>query len=362
MKLVVIFGGRSSEHDISIITGVMAVSAASIRHEVLPVYVTREGKMITGKNFDKTETFAAKEVKGKPVTFIPGSGGMKVGGKFVKPDCVINACHGHGGEDGALSGLLELCNIPYAGSGVRASAVGMDKLLFKQVMESCGLPILPYFGVSRYEYANADYDITDKVNELGFPLIVKPSGLGSSIGIGIAEDFKQLFMLLDGAFMWDTRAVVEKALTGFTEVNCAVMGYDDVIMDSEVEQPVGFEKFLNFDDKYCRSLKTEVRKMPAALPEETRRKIRDLAKGAFKAVGCSGVARIDFLIKDDEIFVNEINTVPGSLSEYLFGYGGMTFTALIDKLVGDAIKVKKIKDGLKYKYDSTVLIDKKNHK
>ncbi|MCH5164324.1 MAG: D-alanine--D-alanine ligase [Clostridiales bacterium] len=358
MKLAVIFGGKSSEHDISIITGVMAVNAASVRHEVIPVYITRSGEMISGKHFDKVETFRG-EVKGKRVNFIPGSGGMTVGNKFIRPDCVINACHGHGGEDGSLSGLLELADIPYVGSGVRASAIGMDKMLFKQVMKDCGLPILPYFGISRYEYANVDFDISAKANELGFPLIVKPCNLGSSIGIGIAEDYRRLFILLDGAFMWDQRVVVEKALSNFTEVNCAVLGYDDIISCSEVEQPVGFKEFLSFDDKYCRSIKTEVRKMPADLPDDVRMKIRDLAASVFKAVGCSGIARVDFLVDGDNIYVNEINTIPGSLSEYLFAYSGVTFTELIDKLVTDAIKVKKNKDSLKYCYESNVLKDKK---
>ncbi len=360
MKTAVIFGGKSSEHDISIITGVMTVNAASVRHEVIPVYITRDGRMVTGKRFDRTETFEG-EVKGKSVNFIPGSGGITVGGKFTKIDCVINACHGHGGEDGALSGLLELCDVPYVGSGVRASAIGMDKALFKQVMKDRGLPVLPYFAVNKYEYADVNFDISSKVNEIGFPVIVKPCNLGSSIGVGIAEDFRELFVLLDAAFMWDRRAVVEKALTGFTEVNCAVIGYDDILKSSEVEQPVGFKDFLNFDDKYCRSLKTEVRKMPALLPESERMKIRELALATFKAVGCSGVARVDFLI-GDEIYINEINTIPGSLSEYLFGFEGITFVELIDRLISDALKIHKNKEQLRFTYKSDVLKDKKIHK
>ncbi|MBR2967479.1 MAG: D-alanine--D-alanine ligase [Clostridia bacterium] len=361
MKIVVIFGGKSSEHDISVITGVMAVNAVSVRHDVIPVYINRKGEMLSGKGFDDTKTFCG-EVKGKRVSFLPGSGGMTVGNKFIKPDCVLNACHGRCGEDGALSGLMELCDIPYVGSDVRSSAVGMDKLLFKQVMASYNLPILPYFGISKYEYSNVNYDITERIKELGFPVIVKPCNLGSSIGVGVAKDFKELFVLLDGAFMWDRRAVVERALTDFVEVNCAVLGYDDKVISSEVEQPVGFKEFLSFDDKYCRSLKTEARKMPAELDDKQRMRIRNMAMQVFKAVGCSGVARVDFLISNDQIFVNEINTVPGSLSEYLFGYGGVTLVELIDRLISDSLKLKKLKDGLKYSYDSNVLIDKKRHK
>ncbi len=361
MKIAVIFGGKSSEHDISIITGVMAVNAAGVKHEVIPVYVTREGRMLTGKCFDKVEHFLSP-VKGKPVCFVPASGGMKIGSRFVHIDCAINACHGHGGEDGALSGLLELCEIPYVGSSVSASAIGMDKWVFKRIMESCGLPVVPYFGVNRYEYGKPDFDIASFVDKIGFPLIVKPCNLGSSIGVGIANDFRELFVALDAAFMWDRRAVVEKALVGFTEVNCAVLGYDDILLTSEVEQPVGFKDFLNFDDKYCRSLKTEVRKMPAPLPDDVRLKVRSLSEQVFKAVGCSGVARTDFLIDGDDIFVNEINTVPGSLSEYLFGYGGMTFVELIDRLISDALKIKEGKDALKYRYQSNVLSAKNPHK
>lgn len=361
MKLAVIFGGKSSEHDISIITGVMAVNAAGVKHEVIPVYITRDGHMVTGKHFDNTETFLAP-VKGKSVCFIPGSGGIKVGGKFVHIDCAINACHGHGGEDGALSGLLELSEIPYAGSGVAASAVGMDKLIFKQLLSGNGMPVLPYFGVNRYDYSKADFDLAAQADKIGFPLIVKPCNLGSSIGVSIAENYRELFVALDAAFLWDRRAIVEKALVNFTEVNCAVLGYDDIIVSSEVEQPVGFKDILKFDDKYCRSLKTEVRKMPADLPDDVRYKVRSLAERTFKEVGASGVARVDFLLGGGEIYVNEINTVPGSLSEYLFGYSGMTFVELIDKLIGDAIKIKSHKDVLKYRYKSNVLLDKKIHK
>ncbi|MBE5730746.1 MAG: D-alanine--D-alanine ligase [Clostridiales bacterium] len=361
MKIAVVFGGRSSEHDISIITGVMAVNAASIRHEVIPVYISREGEMISGKGFDRTDTFEG-EVKGKKVVFVPGSGGITVGGRLIKLDCVINACHGRSGEDGALSGLLELAAIPYVGSDVRASAVGMDKLLFKQVMDAYGLPVLPYFGVSKHEYANVSYDIEERASGLDFPLIVKPCNLGSSIGIGIANDYRELFVLLDGAFEWDRRAIVEKALTDFVEVNCAVLGYDDLVISSEVEQPVGFDDFLSFDDKYMRSVKAEVRKMPAALPDSMRQKIRALAERVFVAVGCSGIARIDFLVKGEDVYVNEINTVPGSLSEYLFSYSGVTFVELIDRLIEGAIKIKKNKDSLKYSYESTVLSSKNRHK
>lgn len=361
MKIAVIFGGKSSEHDISVITGVMVVNAVSVRHDVIPVYVNKNGEMINGKGFDDTKTFCG-QVKGKRVTFIPGSGGMTVGGKFIKPDCVINACHGRCGEDGAISGLMELCDIPYVGSDVRSSAVGMDKLLFKQVMSSYGIKILPYFGVSKYEYSNVNYDVAEPIKELGFPVIVKPCNLGSSIGVGVAKSFKDLYVLLDGAFIWDRRAVVEKALTDFIEVNCAVLGYDDKVISSEVEQPVGFKEFLSFDDKYCRSLKTEVRKMPACLSDSVREQIRSIAIKVFKAVGCSGVARVDFLMDGEEIYVNEINTVPGSLSEYLFGYGGVTFVELIDRLINDSLKIKKQKDGLKYFFDTNVLSDKKRHK
>lgn len=355
MNVGVIFGGKSCEHDISVITGIQAIKAAGVRHKVIPVYIDEKGYWWLGKGLDDLKTVQSGLYKAKKVHLRPNSNAVysASGKRLALLDAAVVACHGLNGEDGTVQGVLELSGIPYTGSNVTASAVGMDKAAMKKIFAAAGLPMTDYIEVRRRDYDERLYEIVGVIKEkLKFPLIVKPSNLGSSIGINVAKDWQQLFESIRVAFEWDNAVVIEHALTDFIEVNCGVLGDAGAVVTSEVEQPTGWKEFLTFQDKYGGGKsKGGSRNMPAQIPDEMRAEVRRLAGEAFRAAGCAGVARVDFLIEGDQIFVNEINTIPGSLANYLFSYGGMEFPDLIDKMLEIAFARDKDKRRLKYTYD-----------
>ncbi len=348
--IAVFFGGRSCEHDISIITGLQTLAAC--RRHCVGVYIGSDGVWRTSDEFSSVNAVRDGRFKSRVVHIRPGENYLYSGNKkLCKIDCAILCMHGILGEDGALQGLLEMCGIPYTGSGVEASAIGMNKLLSKQIFENAGLKVVPYAELRRCDYTVDAHDsVKPIIDKLGFPLIVKPCNLGSSIGITIAKNANELYKALRVAFEWSDTAVVEKALRGFIEVNCAVLGdgNGDVIV-SDTEQPVGWKEFLTFGDKYSGDVKSTRHKIPADIAETRNDEVKELAVRAFNAIGCSGVARIDFMLTDDEIFVNEINTIPGSLSSPLFRKR-MDFSELIERLIAYAELKKSRFDRLKRVY------------
>lgn len=350
--IAVFFGGRSCEHDISIITGLQALSACT--QKCVGVYIDGDGVWwaASPKEFKSVNAVKNGSFDGKKVYIRPGECVLYSKNKKVcSIDAALLCMHGMLGEDGALQGLLEMCGIPYTGSDIAASAIGMDKLRAKAVFERAGLNVLPYFSVRRSEYTADASGILKSVSGMGYPVIVKPCNLGSSIGISTAKDETALFKALRVAFEWDDVVIVEKALEDFTEVNCAVLGDCDEgrFSVSDTEQPVGWTEFLTFADKYSGDVKGTKHKIPADIGAAKNEEIQELAERAFRAVGCSGVARVDFLVKDNDIYVNEINTIPGSLSCGLFK-SSMEFSGLIDRLIDMAIKRKKREDALKRVY------------
>jgi len=380
MTVAVFFGGKSCEHNISIITGVQAMVVLEVRHRVVPVYIDNNGKFWTGKNLNSLDAFkngnkGDRRYKREAVTLIPGSDHLySVKGKVItKIDVALLATHGFGGEDGCLQGLLSLCGIPFTGSSVLASSCGMDKSVMKKLFTADALPVLPYISFTKNEYKTDLYAIVERIQkELVFPLIVKPAGGGSSIGIGVAKDFPQLFEVISAGFKWDTRVVVENALTEFTEYNCAVLGNGDDLIVSEIERPLSSGEILSYKDKYLsgnkgkgngRSIKMQNGKMgqanakrefPAKISKELESKIKSYAKRAFSGIGAGGVARVDFLYDGKNLFVNEINTIPGALSYYMFTKGDnkLAFIDLIEKMLSIAVEIKKERDGLSFVYES----------
>jgi len=376
MKIGVVFGGRSCEHDISIISGIMTINAASERHEVVPIYIDGCGDWWTAKHMISVKVFAdgLYKKKSKRVHLRPNCQWLfcQKGKKVHKLDVVIICTHGKNGEDGCLAGLLEMSGIAYAGSGVLASAVGMDKIMQKQVLRDAGFKVVRFFSVEKGDVDGGLYDLVGKVEKIGFPLILKPSNLGSSIGIIRVSDFKELFDGLKQAFCWDERVLVEEALEDFTEYNCAVLGASggkSELILSEIEEPIS-DGFLGYSEKYelfggskadgsgeykSASKGCMGRYLPARADADLRGEIFEAARGVFRLLGCSGVARVDFLFKDGQLYVNEINTVPGSMSNYLFEFGGLSFSGLVDRLIRAAMDECKRKGELKLKFDSNVL-------
>lgn len=351
--VAVIFGGRSCEHDVSIVTGVMTLAAIK---GAKAIYIDRKGRFWCGDGLSDIETYKNFSTrKLKRVHFMPGERGVynDKGKCLFEPEAVVVCCHGAYGEDGCLQGMLELSGVPYTCSGVLSAALGMDKLAMKRMFGAAGLPCVNFLGVTKKEFESESYDfVTELKADFTLPLIVKPANLGSSIGIGIAHDYVDLFDKMRVAFEFDNTVIIEQALENFIEVNCAAIGDRDEVEVSLTEQPVGWTEFLSYEDKYLsKGKENSRRKMPAPLGEVMLTRIEELTKKAFDAVDCKGVARVDFLVRDGQIYVNEINTVPGSLAYYLFE-GKYTLETLTKKLIALAKKHRAEKDALVYTYSS----------
>ncbi|MFN2526819.1 MAG: D-alanine--D-alanine ligase family protein [Actinomycetota bacterium] len=377
MKVGVIFGGRSVEHDVSIITAHQVMAQLAERHDVVPIYITREGRWLSGAALNDLDVYRTARYAdvGDEAHIAPlaGSGGLTVAGgrlrgpRIVPLDAVMPAVHGTYGEDGTLQGLLELADIPYAGSGVVASAVGMDKVAMKSAFAAAGLPIVPDVVVDE-QHLQADPEgvAQEAETELDYPLFVKPSRLGSSVGIAKASDRSQLMDALEVARLYDTRILIEKAMEGCLEINCSVLGGTGTEPRVSVcEQPVGWQEFLSFSDKYLRGSKTKTtqgmasqeRRIPAPISEQLTKQVQENALQAFATVGAAGVARVDSFVDEatGETWVMEINTVPGSFAFYLWEETGLSFGDLLDELIAIALKTQERKQSLMFTFDSDLL-------
>jgi D-alanine-D-alanine ligase len=375
----VIFGGRSVEHDVSIVTAHQVMAALVPRHDVVPIYITREGRWLHSEALNDLAVYRRRawDELGYEAFISPsaGPGGLYLpGGRLKKArriplDVVIPAVHGTFGEDGTLQGLLELAGIPYAGSGVPGSAVGMDKVMMKAVFRDAGLPVVPHVLVEE-ERLEADSGRTlDEVeSSLDYPMFVKPARLGSSVGIGRAEDRAGLERALDVARAYDRRILIEQSMEGCIEVNCSVLGGAGVEpRPSLCEQPVAWEEFLTFSDKYLRGGKSRAskssgmasqeRRLPAPISEHLTKVVQDNAVRAFTAVDASGVARIDAFVdeRSEQTWVMEINTVPGSFAFYLWEPAGVSFDDLLDTLIEIALETHRRRRRLMFSFESAVL-------
>ena len=368
----VAFGGRSVEHDVSIITGLQALSVLEERHSPVPVYIARSGRWYTGEALRELSVYQhdggdpdAEEVnfdlhRGRLLRVAEG-GSLLRSRRSPEPielDVVVQATHGTQGEDGCLQGVLELARLPYVGPPVGAAAAAMDKVTTKAVLAQAGLPVLRHVAVRREEWdvgpeggaAPARERVCARVREqLDFPLYVKPASLGSSVGVSRCESDTELIDALELGFELDRVCLVEPAVEAGREVNCAVIGRPGVEPRASVcEQPIAAEGFLSFEDKYMggskegggesEGMKGAQRLIPAPIGEPLTGQVQDLAKRAFTAFGCAGVTRVDFLIDAEErVYVNELNTIPGSFSFYLWEPAGLPFAELMDELIDLAL-------------------------
>lgn len=378
MQVGVVFGGRSVEHDVSVVTAHQVMAAIEGRHQVVPIYVTKEGGWLTGPGLNDLGVYRdGRWTEVGEAAFIapdPGVGGLLVPGKRLKGsrviplDVVIPAIHGTFGEDGTLQGLLDLAGIPYAGSGVAASAVGMDKPMMKDIFKQAGLPILDHVLASRSRFESDRAELVGALEErIGYPAFVKPSRLGSSVGIGKGRDRAALEEALEVAFSYDDRVLVEPALEGCIEVNCSVLGgHGFEPRPSVCEQPVGWEEFLSFSDKYMRSGKgggkadgmaAQDRQIPAPISADMTAMVQANAVTAFGAIGAAGVARVDSFVRESsgETWVMEINTVPGSFSFYLWEESGIDLSGLVQSLIDIARAGHEARKRLLFTFDSGML-------
>ncbi len=365
----VIFGSRSVEHDVSIVTAQQIMRALDpAKYEVIPIYITRSGTWLTSPAFSDLKTFQIEKIEeliGVRETLIapapaqhgmitPPLAGYLARNALKRLDVVFPAVHGSHGEDGTLQGLLELADIPYVGCGVLASALANNKAMTKTVLRAHGIPVLDGMLIRRAEWQSQRAAVLERLEGLGYPLFIKPNTLGSSIGVSRPADAKAAAAALDVAFGLDRAVIVEKALEGAIEVNCALLGNAQV-RASLLEQPISFEEFLTYEEKYlhggaAKGMKGAERKIPAPLPEALTEQIRHLAIRAFEAIEGGGTARIDFLVKDDQPYVNEINTMPGSLAFYLWQAEGMTPAQVVDELIRLALERYREKARTIYDY------------
>ncbi|MDE7426942.1 MAG: D-alanine--D-alanine ligase [Muribaculaceae bacterium] len=372
----VFFGGRSTEHEISVISANQAMHAIDRnKYDVTPVYITKEGHWFTGdalldvKNYRDIPALLKKctEVYMRPVY-----GDTKLY-KIKKPlfgndiltslDVAIPVLHGSNGEDGTFEGLLEQCGLPYAGCDTLASANGMDKITMKMILQSQGIPVVKYTWFTDHTWKTSQQEIIDRIEkELGYPVIVKPSNLGSSVGIGRAADRSQLKERIDDACRYSDRIIVEHMVDRIQEINCSVLGDADEYRTSVLEEPVKSGEILSYEDKYmggtkgAKGMQAAQKRIPAQLPEDVAARISHLAGETFRVLGCHGVSRVDLIMDgaDGSIYVNEINTIPGSLSFYLWEATGISFPELMDRLVKLAVKRQRTRRSKTVSYGANI--------
>ena len=392
LKLALIYGSRSCEHDVSIISALQAAKCINPdEYEIVYVYIAQNGDWYTGWRLGDIALYRSFDPKAATRVIPMGENGklvlmqhpsdrlLPIGHlkRVAEADVALTVLHGMHGEDGTLQGMLEMWGVPYTSSGVLGSALGMDKIAMKQVFRAEGLSVLPDVWVHRNDVKADKAAVIKRItDELSYPVYVKPANLGSSIGISKADNDAELSDALDVAAAYDRRILVEQGVKELMEINCSVLGFDGETQTSITEMPVKWTEFLSFEEKYLRGGKgakggaktgaktggkggmaSLSRKMPAPISPEMTKLVEETAAKAFNALDCKGVARVDFLLDtaQNKLYIGEINTIPGSLSYYLWEEKGLKFTALIDKLVEYAFKAAAEKNMNVFSYNSSIL-------
>ena len=372
----VFFGGRSTEHEISVISASQAMHAIDRdKYDVTPVYISKQGKWYTGdalldvKNYKNINELLNRctEVYMRPVyddyNLYKTKKSMFGSDVVTKLDVVIPVLHGSNGEDGIFEGVLESIGIPCAGCNTLSSANGMDKITMKMILKDNGIPVVDYVRFTDRQWFNDRERLIEKIEtEIGYPVIVKPANLGSSVGISRAKDRDELIASVDTAQKYSTRIVVEDMVEELQEINCSVLGDCDDYRTSVLEEPIKTGDFLTYEDKYmggskgAKGMQASQKRIPAELPEDETERIKFLAGETFRVLSCHGVSRVDVIVdrKTRDIYVNEINTIPGSLSFYLWEATGITFPQLMDRLVSLAVKRKRDQRSKTVSYDQNI--------
>lgn len=398
IKVGVFFGGKSVEHEISVITMNQAINSLDPeKYEVVPIYISKTGEMYTGDDLLDLYSFRDMEVllkrcykvsvirNGKQVQVVRTPAPW-IGKRVLNTiDVAFPIVHGTNCEDGTVAGFLNLLDLPYVGPDIMASSIGMDKILQKKVLKESGIPVVEFVSFYTMDYIKDEESILKEIEEkLLYPVIVKPGNLGSSVGIKKASNKAELEEAIGFSMEFTDRIIVEEAVTDLKEINCAVLGN---LSNSEVsvcEEPLFTDEILSYTDKYIGDGKTKGgtigsakvagpkvagaktgnssssfanKKIPADLTKEQEEEVKRLTKEVFKVLGCSGFARVDFLVdnKTGNIYANEINTIPGALSFYLWEASGKTFEEQLDKAIDIALKRYQERENLTFSYDQNIL-------
>ena len=403
IKVGVFFGGKSVEHEVSVITMHQAIDSLNPeKYEVVPIYIAKDGIMYTGDDLLDLYSFRDMDVLLKrcyKVAVVKTEKEVQVvrcpatlfGKNVINTiDVAFPIVHGTNCEDGTLAGFLNLLDLPYVGPDIMGSSVGMDKIMQKKVLRGSGLPVVDFVDFYAMDYIRNEEKILKDIEEkLEYPVIVKPGNLGSSVGIKKADNKAELEEAIDFAMEFADRVIIEQAVTDLKEINCAVIGN---LSDSETsicEEPIFSDEILSYADKYIGDGKTKGgtigggkagavktagmksggttsgssdgnfanKKIPADISKEKSEEIQELTKAAFKTLGCSGFSRVDFLMdnKTGKVYINEINTIPGALSFYLWEASGKSFEEKLDQAIDIALKRYRERQSLTFSYDQNIL-------
>lgn len=385
INLAVLFGGRSVEHEVSVISAVQAMASLNKeKYNIIPVYMTKKSEFYTSEKMFDINSFKdipALLAESTECVFVRSGGKVqlvrqkmkKFGSNLISEiDVAFPIVHGTNVEDGALQGYLQTLDLPYVGCDVLASAVGMDKYVMKILLKEAGFPVLDCCRFSSYEIDEMDNMIAQVEAKFGYPVIVKPINLGSSVGISKAKDRDGLINSIEEAFQFADRILVEPAVVQLKEINCSVVGDSEEAEASVCEEPVqaSSDEILSYDQKYkgdggkngsksggSKGMATLKRKIPAEITPEQDEFIRKTAVDAFRYLGCNGVTRIDFMIDmaTDKVYINEINTIPGSLAFYLWEPKGLKYTDLLERLIQLAMKRYRQSEKISYTFDTNIL-------
>jgi len=384
-NLIVAFGGVSPEHEVSVLTAMQAISALeNSNYRLIPLYISKSGRWLTGdylldlEHYKDLDTLKSHAV---PCTFSHDENSQPVlletekKGLFSSPEqypiyAVLTAFHGSEGENGGFQGACEFYNIPYSGSGILASSVGMDKVKAKELAQAHEIPVTDGIDFFESEWEAHQDELLEQVEALGFPVVIKPVNLGSSIGVMKASSRDDLIEAIETAFRYDENLLLEKAVSPLMEINCSVLGTSDQNEASVCERPLGKEELLSFEDKYQsengggeKGMASADREIPADISDELTQNIRALSQKIFSVFRASGVARLDFLVNSEtgEYYFNEINTIPGSFSFYLWEESDYSITELMLRLVDIAIERHQRKNGRIRSYETNLLNEKAVH-
>ncbi len=390
IRAAVFFGGPSVEHEVSVITAMQAIQALDEdRYQVVPVYVTKQGEFYTGEHLARLESYRnipAALQQGQKVLLTREQGEpclistrqARFGRRYRQVlDVALPIFHGTGGEDGTMQAHFERLGLPYTGPDVASSAIGMDKWASKALFKLAGVPCVDGLKIRAAEYFADPEEVAGRIQrEIGWPVIIKPYNLGSSVGIHKCRDRASLLEGLEDAFLYSQAVLAERAVQNLREINCAVLGDDDEARASVCEEPLNATDILTYADKYqsggggksgpktggsksggSGGMSSLARVVPAPISPEMTATVQQLAIRAFRAIGACGCSRIDFLLDDQtgQLFVNEINTIPGSLAFYLWEQTDLPFPALMDELVRLALKRQRQKGLLHTSFETNLL-------
>lgn len=375
LSIAVFFGGKATEHEVSVISAIQAMENMNKdRYHIIPIYISKEEKFYYGEELRDIENYKKMPELLKKVSevgFVRNNATGKVEvyrlplkmlpKKLAEFELAFPILHGNKGENGSIQGFFEMLRVPYVNSGVGAAAIGMDKVAAKRIARDIKVPVVDFVAFDKYRFFQAEAEcISECESVLKYPMILKPASGGSSIGVEIANNKEELAYKLGQVFLLDRKVIVENKVEAIREVNCSVVGDITEAHTSVIEEPMTSSEVLSFTDKYmnnaAKGMSSATRKIPADISEEMQKQVEEYSLRLFNEFGNAGVVRIDYIIDqaENKLYFNEINTIPGSLSFYLWKPKGKEYSVLLDKLIKIAMQEHKRLAEIQYSFENNL--------